>query len=129
MGVRGVVCAIVLAGLALVPSESVRAGCNPNLAWQDRHPSWGGGTIAFGRESVGCGGAPELVIVTTPGAKLTRSKGRGVSPAVSLEGRVAWTNEFGRIEIDGRDVTGGEAPAWSPQGDRLAFLRGEGLWV
>ena len=62
MGVRGVVCAIGLVGIfVLSPSEAVRAGCNPNLAWQDRNPSWGGdGTIAFGRESVGARGAPEL---------------------------------------------------------------------
>jgi dipeptidyl aminopeptidase/acylaminoacyl peptidase len=129
MGVRGVVSAIVLAGLALVPSEAVRAGCNPNLAWQDRYPSWGAGTIAFGRESVGCGGAPELVVLTTPDGKLAKSQGQGVSPAVSRQGRVAWTNEFSRIEVDGVDVTGGEYPAWSPSGQSLAFLRGEGLWL
>ena len=130
MGVRGVVCAIGLAGIfVLAPSEAVRAGCNPNLAWQDRNPSWGAGTIAFARESVGCGGAPELVVVVTPNGKRSNTGGRGVSPAVSREGRVAWTNEFSRIVVDGTDVTGGEAPAWSPQGDRLAFLRGEGLWV
>jgi dipeptidyl aminopeptidase/acylaminoacyl peptidase len=130
MRVRGLVCAIVLAGLALMPSQSVRAGCNPNLAWQDRNPSWGAAsTIAFARESVGCGGAPELVVVVTPNGKRSNTEGRGVSPAVSREGRVAWTNEFSRIVVDGTDVTGGEAPAWSPQGDRLAFLRGGGLWV
>jgi hypothetical protein len=51
MGVRAVVCAIVLGGLVfLAPSESVLAGCNPNLAWQDRYPSWAAGTIAFERE-------------------------------------------------------------------------------
>ncbi len=52
-----------------------------------------------------------------------------MSPAVSRQGRVAWTNEFSRIEVDGVDVTGGEYPAWSPTGQSLAFLRGEGLWV
>ena len=130
MGVRGVVCAIGLAGIfVLAPSEAVRAGCNPNLAWQDRYPSWGAGTIAFGRESVGCGGAPELVVLTTPDGKRANSHGQGVSPAVSRQGRVAWTNEFSRIEVDGVDVTGGAYPAWSPSGQSLAFLRGEELWV
>jgi hypothetical protein len=72
MGVRAVVCAIVLGGLVfLAPSESVLAGCNPNLAWQDRYPSWAAGTIAFERESVGCGGAPELVgMVSADGKRL-----------------------------------------------------------
>ena len=86
MGVRGVVCAIGLVGIfVLAPSEAVRAGCNPNLAWQDRNPSWGGdGTIAFERESVGCGGAPELVVLTiSPDGKSAKSQGKGVSPAVS----------------------------------------------
>ncbi len=129
MGVRGVACAIVLAGVALVPSESGRAGCNPNLAWQDRNPSWGASTIAFARESVGCGGAPELVGTVSPNGKRVRWWGRGTSPAVSPKGNVAYTNEFSAIEIDGVEVSGGEYPSWSPQGNRLAFLRGESLWV
>ena len=130
MGVRGVICAVVFGGLVFIaPSEAVRAGCNPNLAWQDRYPSWSASTIAFERESVGCGGAPELVVVTTPDGKRANLHGQGVSPAVSRQGRVAWTNEFSRIEVDGVDVTGGAYPAWSPSGQSLAFLRGEGLWV
>jgi dipeptidyl aminopeptidase/acylaminoacyl peptidase len=115
--------------VVLAPSEPVQAGCNPNLAWQDRYPSWGARTIAFERESVGCGGAPELVVLTSPAGQRTRSQGQGHGPAVSRDGRVAWTNELSRLEIDGVDVTGGESPAWSPTGDRVAFLRGEGLWV
>ena len=68
-------------------------------------------------------------MLTTPDGKRAKSQGKGVSPAVSRQGRVAWTNEFSRIEVDGVDVTGGEYPAWSPTGQSLAFLRGEGLWV
>ena len=130
MGVRGVICAVVLGGLVfLTPGESVFAGCNPNLAWQDRYPSWGAGTIAYERESVGCGGAPELIVVTAPDGSHAKTLGQGNYPAVSRQGRVAYTNEFSRLVVDGRDITGGLAPAWSPSGDRLAFLRGDGLWV
>ena len=129
MGVRGVVSAIVLAGLALVPSEAVRAGCNPNLAWQDRYASWGAGTIAFERESVGCGGAPELVGTFSPIGKRVKWWGQGWGPAVSPQGRLAFTNQFSRLVIDGEDLTGGEYPAWSPQGNRIAYLKGDGLWV
>jgi dipeptidyl aminopeptidase/acylaminoacyl peptidase len=130
MGVRGLVCAVLLGGLVfLAPSEPVQAGCNPNLAWQDRYPSWGGaGTIAFQRESVGCGGAPELVIVTAPNGRRTNSNGRGYGPAVSRDGRVAWTNDI-RLLVDGKLVAGGQWPAWSPGGERLAFVLGDGLFV
>src|SRR5262245_66177848 len=110
MGVRGAICAVVLGGLFVIaPSQAVRSGCNPNLAWQDRYPSWGAGTIAFERESVGCGGAPELVVVTTPDGTRTKILGQGNYPAVSRQGRVAYTNEFSRLVVDGRDATGGEA--------------------
>ena len=130
MGVRGVICAVVLGGLVFIaPGQAVRSGCNPNLAWQDRYPSWGAGTIAYERESVGCGGAPELVVVTTPGGTHAKTLGQGNYPAVSRQGRVAYTNEFSRLVVDGKDITGGLAPAWSPEGNRLAFLRGDGLWV
>jgi dipeptidyl aminopeptidase/acylaminoacyl peptidase len=113
----------------VTPSESVLAGCNPNLAWQDRYPSWAAGTIAFERESVGCGGAPELVGTVSPDGKRVHWWGQGWGAAISVTGRVAYTNEFNEIEVDGVNVSGGEYPAWSPRGDRLAFLRGEGLWV
>jgi WD40-like Beta Propeller Repeat/RTX calcium-binding nonapeptide repeat (4 copies) len=130
MGVRVVLCAIFVGGFAVIgPSEPVRAGCNPNLAWQDRNPSWGASTIAFARESVGCGGAPELVGTIAPNGKRVRWWGRGTSPAVSAKGNVAYTNEFNAMEIDGVQVTGGEYPSWSPQGNRLAYLKGEALWV
>ena len=130
MGVRGVVCAIGLVGIfVLAPSEAVRAGCNPNLAWQDRYPSWAAGTIAYERESVGCGGAPELVRTVSPTGKHVKSWGQGWGATISVAGRVAYTNEFSAIEVDGVAVSGGEHPSWSPTGDRLAFLRGEALWV
>jgi hypothetical protein len=129
MGLRGVVCAFVLAVLFLVPCEAIRAGCNPNLAWQDRYPSWSAGTIALERESVGCGGAPELVGTVSPDGKRVRWWGQGWGAAISVTGRVAYTNEFSALEVDGVRVSGGEYPAWSPTGDRLAFLRGEALWV
>jgi WD40-like Beta Propeller Repeat/RTX calcium-binding nonapeptide repeat (4 copies) len=132
MGVRAVACAIVLGGLVFLgSSESVLAGCNPNLAWQDRYPSWAADRIAFQREQAGCtGGTRSDVVGTIPGSGTgLRWWGAGVAPAISSTGRVAWTNEFSRLVVDGYDLTGGEHPAWSPRGDRLAFLRGEALWV
>jgi Ca2+-binding RTX toxin-like protein len=46
MGVRGVLCAVVFGGLVFIaPSEAFRAGCNPNLALQDRYLSWGAGIV------------------------------------------------------------------------------------
>jgi hypothetical protein len=109
MWVRGAICAIGLAGIfVLAPSEAVRAGCNPNLAWQDRYPTWAGGTIAFERESVGCGGAPEIVGTISPDGKRVRWWGQGWGAAISVTGRVVYTNEFSLMEVDGVGLTGGE---------------------
>jgi dipeptidyl aminopeptidase/acylaminoacyl peptidase len=77
---------------------------------------------------VGCGGAPELVVVTTPGGKRAKVLGKGYGPAVSRDGRVAWTSDIW-LRVDGKIITGGQWPAWSPSGDRLAYVRGDGLWV
>ena len=96
MGVRGAICAVVLGGLVFIaPSQAVRSGCNPNLAWQDRHPSWGAGTIAYERESVGCGGAPELVVVTTTG------DARPDTPIHDLGGTGVFVKEVEQALLDG----------------------------
>lgn len=119
--------AVVVAALA-GGSDRAAAGCNPNLAWQDRYPAWQGSAIVFQREEVGCAG-PEVVATVRPDGSRLDAVASGVTPAVSSAGKLAWTNAFGRIVVDGVDVTGGENPAWSPSGDRLAFLRGKALWV
>ena len=119
--------AVVVAALA-GGSDRAAAGCNPNLAWQDRYPAWQGSAIVFQREEVGCAG-PEVVATVRPDGSRLDAVASGVTPAVSSAGKLAWTNAFGRIVVDGVDVTGGENPAWSPSGDRLAFLRGKALWA
>lgn len=75
-------------------------GCNANLAWQDRFPSWSpnGGAIAFMRQQVGCDPAPESLGFVKPGdhAKIYGVDGRRTSTA---------------------------PPSWSPNGLLVAYGR------
>ena len=130
-----------LAGAAVaasaVPGDggTARAGCSPNTAWQDRHPSWAStvAAIVFQREEVGCAGAPNTLRSVSPTGTQPRSLGPGVRPSARAD-LVAFEHE-GRIEVATtrgearRILTAGYAPALSPQRDRIAFLRDEALWV
>jgi len=68
MGVARLLPALAAAmAVIAVGSDSAAGGCNPNLPWQDRYPSWAGERIAFQREQAGCtGGTRSDVIGTIP---------------------------------------------------------------
>ncbi len=133
MGVRGLVCAVVVAGIFVVGhGEPVHAGCNANLAWQDRYPSWAGMHIAFQREEVGCGGSESVAVVSLRTGAVQRLLRASTHPEISTQGLVAASN--GRIVVaDVRrgldEFEQGAAPAWSPDGGRIAFLRNGELWI
>ena len=130
MGVRGVVCAIVLAGLRpraqrgrpgrLQPEPRV-AGPQPELG--SKHDRLRAGERRLRRRSRArrhgfaerqarrAGGAGE-------GAPRSRRRGMSHTRTSSAPSR-STASRSPAVSI----------PSWSPQGNRLAYLKGEGLWV
>jgi Ca2+-binding RTX toxin-like protein len=112
----GVVAALIGNGAHAYPQ-----GCNANLAWQDRFPSWSpdGTTVAFMRQQVGCDPPAESLGFVTPGAppRLYGTDGRPGSwapPSWSPEGLAV---AYGR----NRESIGVTAPT-GPVGDDGAGL-------
>jgi len=92
--------AVVGAALFAHGAEARLDGCNPNLAWQDRFPSWSpdGRHVAFLRQQVGCDPAPESLGFAAVGGE---------------------TSIYG---IDGLR-RGTAPPSWSPTGLLVAYSR------
>lgn len=134
VSVRWLLWSIVAAAVALAGAPHRAAGgCNPNLAWQDRYPSWSGSLIAFQRQEVGCGGPETVAVFDVRTGSVRRLLRDSTFPSVSARGLVAAAHNETVVVADLREgldeLVGGTAPSWSPDGDRLAFLRDGGLWT
>ena len=138
MRTRVAVLAVALA--AVVPALGMggaRAGCNPNLAWQDTDPvaSPLDERIALLREEVGCGPAPKsLLVIKRDGSVLQRFRNASSRASWSPDARRLVFSALGRVTIvdapgRGLDQLGiGSDPVWGPTRE-IAFLRNGDLWV
>ena len=62
-----------------------------------------------------------------PERRLTRSPGAEVAPAVSKRGQLAYEVD-GFIYVNGRRLTAGRTPSWSPDGNSIAYARAGGVY-
>jgi dipeptidyl aminopeptidase/acylaminoacyl peptidase len=123
----------VLVMVLLSEAERASAGCNPNLVPNDRYPSWGGSAIAFQRQTVACDPPPDLVMAARTDGSRLKSYGVGAFPAMSRSdnlsaafgGTIRTGAAFGPLQ----SLTPGSLPAFSPDGQRIAFVQGGSLWV
>jgi hypothetical protein len=136
MAMRALLLLASVAAVVLLPgAQAARAGCSPNLAWQDRFPQWSptGAHFLYLRETVECAPAPNDLVLARPDGTTTRTFHHASSPSWSTDGRqVAFVGD-GRIRIasavGGRVRALGRADALSWGAGGIAFLRGGELWI
>ena len=129
-----VVAAVCLA--AGVGGDRAVAGCSPNRAWQDRHPQWSptGEHFVFLRETVGCGPAPNDVVIAGRDGRRVKSFHLASGAAWSPDGRrLAFVDRSGLRITDPNGARteriglGGTWLTWGAPG--IAFLRSGTLWL
>jgi TolB protein len=122
---------VVAAAFFVHGADARPHGCNANLTWQDRFPSWSpnGRTIAFLRQQVGCEPPPESIGFVTPGLPAVTfgddaQRRSWAPPSWAPTGlAVAYGRERGTVRVTAPDGPVGDDgpgayPSWA--GDRIA---------